>query len=81
MAGIAVSIMISPLAWKHNFLLLLPAFVILIQARQFYWVGLAFFLMTLWGAIVGPFSMEWVDRSYATLWGALVLLLALLSRL
>jgi len=79
MASMVVSVVISPLAWKHNFLLILPAFVILLESRQYRAVGTAFFLMTLWAGVVGIFSKHWVDRSYTTLLGALVLLFALLS--
>lgn len=80
LAGVILSVVFSPLAWKHNYLLLLPIFPVLLSKKQYVWAGVSFFLMTGVSAIVGIFSIEWADRSYATLLGAFVLFAYLIKK-
>lgn len=70
-AAIVLSTIISPLAWKHNYLLILPSFVILLQREQFLTAGIVSFLMTLSPTFLSIYSGYYSDRSYLTLFGAL----------
>ncbi len=75
--ALAGTIVLSPLAWKHNYLLSLPVFVLLWEMKRYvpFWTGFA--LMTGVSLLVGPISKYWVDRSYTTVIGLLIIVASL----
>ncbi len=75
-----LTIIASPLAWKHNYLLILPAFVSLLEIKQYRVASIGFILMALFVGVLAPFSQDWVDRSYVTLLGALIIFFALFCK-
>lgn len=76
-ATITLSVIASPLAWKHNYLLLLPSILFLLKFNHTKTVWMQFFLMTLLPAFLSLFSKQWADQSYVTLIGALLIFFSL----
>jgi 8-oxo-dGTP pyrophosphatase MutT (NUDIX family) len=72
-----LTIVLSPLAWKHNYLLLFPAILSLIIFSQTWIYGAQFLMLTLVPATLGNLFPELVHRSYIMVWGALVVFFGL----
>jgi hypothetical protein len=72
-AASVLAVIFSPLAWKHLYLLLWPAFLVTYLRGRKRSAIAALLLMGVLPGIVAIFSKHWADRSYITVIGALVL--------
>ncbi len=77
--SVLLSVLLSPMAWKHNYLLLLPVVVFLLDQRRIWTLVVAFVFMTGVSAMLGPSGKDWVDQSYLLVMGGLILMGGLLS--
>lgn len=79
-AAMALSVIISPLAWKHNFLLLWPAVLFLVRARLRAVVVAQVVLMTVLPTLLKQLLPGFaLTYDFSTLLGALVVFFSLLT--
>ncbi len=76
-AFVILSVTLSPLAWKHNYLLIWPGVLYLAVFSKNQMLILLFLCMTAFPAIISIFSPQYSDRSYLTVIGACVLFVSL----
>lgn len=72
-AALSLSVVISPLAWKHGFLLLFPAVLLLLERGLRRPVIIQFLMLTVLPTLLSFYSKDWADRSYLTMLGGLFL--------
>ena len=72
-SAILLSVIISPIAWKHNYLLMVPAFIFLLKQGQWRSVVSVFFLMNFFSIFLYLLKGELLNESNFLLMGALVL--------
>ncbi len=72
-ALLVLSVIFSPLAWKHHYLLLLPGYLLIVENTKQLKIPLIIgFFMAWFPSTVISYSRHIADRSYSTVFGALV---------
>lgn len=80
LATIVLSIIASPLAWIHNYLLIFPVLVLMFEQRRHALLLTCFFLSSALPGVLELVSKTWSHRTYSLLMTGLILFFTVLFR-